>query len=314
MKAALLLLLAANASAWTWRLPWREPAEGKIRPVQALHDKNMSHEVVATLTPEFMSRLRGTDLRQAYVLRGENLDKLGRTDEAIGVFQLGVGLFPDNVDLLTRQAGLLHRSGLHHRAKPLFERALLKEPKHAGAHLGLAEIHRDQSFFEQAASHYESVLEQRPQDAAIWGEYAQVLLAQQDYRTADLALRQAVSLAAGDPQPRILLAFALRAQGDLGGAVARLDEALDLGGGVEIRRAKALWLVEAGRRADALKEAELVLKAAPGDVAALWARARVRLAEGKKAEALRDLSSLIAASPKDSFPARAAAELAKTIR
>jgi tetratricopeptide (TPR) repeat protein len=314
VKLALLLLLAAEASAWTWRLPWREPAEGKIRPVQALHDQNKSHEVVAALTPEFMQRLRGTDLRQAYVLRGENLDKLGRTDEAIGVYQLGVGLFPENVDLLTRQAGLLHRSGLHNRAKPLFERALLKEPKHAGAHLGLAEIYRDQSFLDQAATHYEAVLEERGRDAAIWGEYAQVLLGQQDYKTADLALRQAVSLAAGDPQPRILLAFARRAQGDLDGAISRLDEALDLGAGVEVRRAKALWLVEAGRRAEAVKEAELVLKAAPGDVSALWARARVRLAEGRKADALRDLSALIAASPKDSFPARAAAELSKTIR
>lgn len=312
--AVLALLLASDAGAWTWRLPWREVSDGRIRPVQALHDQNKPHEVVAALTPEFMQRLRGTDLRQAYVLRGENLDRLGRTDEAIGVFQLGVGLFPDNVDLLTRQAGLLHRSGLDTRAKPLFERALLKEPAHAGAHQGLAEIYRDQSFFDQAATHYEAVLEERPRDAAVWGEYAQVLLAQQEYKTADLALRQAVSLAAGDPQPRILLAFALRAQGDLDGAVARLDEALELGGGVEIRRAKALWLLEAGRRAEAVKEAELVLKASPGDAAALWARARARLAEGRKADALRDLSALIAATPKDSFPARAAAELAKTIR
>lgn len=311
---ALAVLLAAPASAaWTWRLPWREPSEGKIRPVQALHDANKPHEVVASLTPEFMAKLRGTDLRQAYVLRGENLDKLGRIDEAIGVYQLGVRLFPQNVDLLSRQAGLLHRSGLDNQAKPLFLAALEREPKHAGAHLGLAEIYRSQSFFAQAATHYEAVLEERPQEASIWADYAEVLLAQQEHKTADLALRQAVRLAAADPLPRVMLGFARRAQGDLSGAVTRLEEALDLGAGVEVRRAKALWLLEAGRRAEALKETELVLKASPGDAAALWVRARARLAEGRKVDALRDLSSLEAAAPKDSFPARAAAALAKTI-
>lgn len=314
MKSLLALLLALPASA-AWRLPWREPTEGLIRPVQALHDQNKPHDVVAALTPEFMQKLRGTDLRQAYVLRGENLDRLGRTDEAIGVFQLGVRLFPDNVDLLTRQAGLLQRAGLDAQAKPLFLKALKKEPRHVGAHLGLAAIYRAQSFLDQSATHYEAVLESLPGRADIWGEYAEVLLASRENTTAALALRRAVELAAGDPQPRVLLAFALREQGDLTGALARLEEALDLGAGIEVRRAKALWLVEAGRRAEALAEAELVLKKSPGDAAALWARARVRLAEGRKADALRDLAALEAAAVnRETFPARAAQALIRAVQ
>lgn len=313
-RLALPALLAAPASAWTWRLPWREASEGLIRPVQTLHDQNKPYEVIAALTPEFMQRLRGTDLRQAYLLRGENLDRVGRTDEAIGVYQLGVRLFPENVDLLTRQAGLLHRAGLDNQAKPLLLKALTREPQHAGAHLNLAEIYRGQSFFDQSATHYEAVLELRPNDAALWGEYAQVLLAQGEHKTADLALRRAASLAPADPAPRILLGFALRAQGDLDGAVSHLDEALGLGAGVEARRAKALWLVEAGRFEEALKDAELVLQAAPGDAAGLWARARARLAGRRTAEALKDLAALEAAVPKESFAARAAAEFAKGLR
>lgn len=313
MKTLLLLALALPAGA-AWRLPWREAADGRIRPVQALHDQNRSKEVVATLQPDFMQKLRGKDLRQAYVLLGENLDRLGRADDAVGVYQLGVKLFPDNVDLLTRQAGLLHRSGMLASAKPLYLKALIKEPRHAGANLGLAEIFRTQSFLEQSASHYEVALEELPERADIWGEYAEVLLAARDYRTADLALRRAVELAPADPQPRVLLAFALREQGDLPGALARLDEALALGADFPARRAKALWLIEAGRRADALKEADLVLKASPGDVAALWVRARARLGEGRKADALKELDALGASAPKDSFPARAAAALAKVLR
>lgn len=309
----LVALLASPADA-AWRLPWREPAEGLIRPVQALHDQNRPNEVVASLQPDFIQRLRGKDLRQAYVLLGENLDRLGRTDDAIGVYQLGVKLFPDNVDLLTRQAGLLHRSGLDAQAKPLLLKALKKEPRHAGAHLGLAEIYRAQSFLDQSATHYEAALEERPDSAAIWGEYSEVLLASRDHRTADLALRRAVELASADPQPRILLAFALREQGDLTAAIARIDEALALGAGFETRRAKALWLIEAERRAEAVKEAELVLKASPGDAAALWVRARAHLADGRKAEARRDLAALEAAAPKDGFAARAARALIKVLR
>ena len=127
-------------------------------------------------------------------------------------------------------------------------------------------------------------------------------------------LRRAVELASADPQPRVLLAFALRAQDDLVGAVARLDEALALGAGFEVRRAKALWLLEAGRRAEAVKEAELVLKASPGDAAALWVRARARAAEGRKADALKDLAALEAASAPDAFAARAARAWAKVLR
>lgn len=313
MKSLLLLALALPAGA-AWRLPWREPAEGLIRPVQALHDQNRPQDVIAALKPEFMQKLRGKDLRQAYVLLGENLDRAGRVDEAVGVYQLGVKLFPDNVDLLTRQAGVLHRSGLDASAKPLLLKALQKEPRHVGAHIGLAEIYRSQSFLEQSATHYEAALEEQPGRAELWGEYSEVLLASRDFRTADLALRRAVELAPADPQPRILLAFALREQGDLTGAVLRLDEALDLGAGFEVRRAKALWLVEAGRRAEALKEAELVLKAAPGDAAALWARARVRRAEGRKADALKDLAALEDAAPRDGFLGRAARSFAGTMR
>lgn len=307
--AAFTLFLALPAPAQI-RWPWREPSEGRIRPIQALHDANRSDAVVEALRPEFMQKLRGTDLRQAYVLLGENLDRLGRVDEAIGVYQLGVTLFPRNVDLLTRQAGLLNRAGLYNQAKPLFERALVREPRHVGANLGLAEVYRSLSYFEQSAAHYETALEEQPARPALWGDYAEVLLAMQDYRTADLALRKAVELAPLDPQPRVLLGFAQRAQGDLAGAVARLDEALALGAGAEARRAKALWLLESRRPREALKESELVLKAFPGDAAALWVRARVRLAEGRRSEALKDLGALESASG-EAFAGRAARALAK---
>ena len=85
----LLALLLAAAPARAWRL-WGEPSDKKIRPVQELSDRHLSNQVIAALSPDFMQTLRGTDLRQAYVLWGDNLDLLGRVDEALGAEDLQV--------------------------------------------------------------------------------------------------------------------------------------------------------------------------------------------------------------------------------
>ena len=309
LPLAAVLLLAGPARAWRM---WGEPSDGKIRPVQALSDARKPREVLAALTPDFLQTLRGTDLRQAYVLLGDNLDAIGREDEALGVYQLGVQLFPKNVDLLTRQGDLLHRTGLDAQARTLYEKALVFEPKHFGAQLGLAEIDRRSGFLDRSASHYETALETLEGRADVWRSYSETLLAQRDWVTAELAIARAISLEPNNPEGMILTAFARRAQGDLTGALAALDDALAHGADVGARRAKALWLIEADRPAEALAEADLVLKESPGDAAALWARARVQLARGLPAKAILELSPLTPLLRVD-FSARAARRLRESL-
>ncbi len=305
---ACLLLLAGPARAW--RL-WGEKSDGKIRPAQALSDAHKSAEVVAMLTPDFLQTLRGTDLRQAYILMGDNLDKLRRVDEALSVYQLGVKIFPNNVDLLTRQGDMLHRTGLDEQARVFYLKAITYEPKHFGAHLGLAEIDHRFGFLDQAALHYEIALEALDARAEVWRSYAETLIAQRDWTTADLAIKRAISLDPKNPDGHVLAAFARRAQGDMTGALASLDDALALGAGVGARRAKALWLIEAERPAEAFAEADLVLKESPDDGAALWARARAQLARGRNDDAARELAPLTAPARLD-FIARAARGLRDT--
>ena len=303
------LLFAGPARAW--RL-WGEASDGKIRPVQALSDAHKSTEVLATLTPDFLQTLRGADLRQAYVLMGDNLDMLGRVDEALGVYQLGVKIFPKNVDLLTRQGDLLHRTGLDEQARVFYLKAIVYEPNHFGAQLGLAEIDRRLGFLDRSASHYETALETLADRADVWRSYAETLLAQRDWTTADLAITRARSLEPTNSEGHVLTALARRAQGDVTGALTALDDALANGAGVGARRAKALWLIEADRPEEALIEADLVLKESPGDDAANWARARAQFARGFPAKAILDLSSLTAPARLD-FSARAARGLRDTI-
>ena len=307
----LLLLLLAATPARAWRL-WGEPSDKRIRPVQELSNQRKSQEVLAALTPDFMQTLRGTDLRQAYVLLGENLNVLGRVDEALGVYQLGVKLFPKNVDLLTRQGDMLHRAGLDEQARILYLKALIYEPKHFGAQLGLAEIDRRLGFLDRSASHYEIALETLDQRADIWRSYTETLLAKRDWTTAELAIGRALALEPKNPEGHVLTAFARRAQGDMPGALTALNDALSYGAGVGALRAKALWLIEANHPAEAQVVADKILTESPGDAAALWARARVQLSRGLPAKAALELSPLAVASRAD-FSARAARGLRDTL-
>lgn len=305
---AVLALLLAAAPARAWRL-WGEPSDRKIRPAQALSDANKAAEVVATLTPQFIATLRGTDLRQSYILMGDNLDRLGRPDEALAYYQLGAGLFPKNVDLLTRLGSILHRSGLDERAKISFTEALRYEPRHWNAHLGLAEIDAALGFPDRAAEHYEIALESIETRADVWRDYAAVLLASGETKTAELAADRALSLEPENPAAMVLLAFVLRALDDHAGAVIRLDEALAHGADAGARRAKALWLLEAGRDAEAAAEAGRILSASPDDAAALWVRARTRLAAGEAVKAYDDLTRAAKEDANPGFSARAARTL-----
>jgi tetratricopeptide (TPR) repeat protein len=313
--AALLALALAASPARAWRL-FGEPSDGKIRPVQRLNDEGKHAAVLAALTPQYIQTLRGTDLRQAYVLLGDNHAALGHEADALGDYQLGVSLFPQNVDLLTRLGALLLKNGLDERAKPLFQTALLYEPRHWGAHLGLAEIDKRFGFYDRAADHYEIAIAVLSGRADVWRDYAEVLLALHEPFTAELALRKAMALDPKDPAAHVLLAFVRRDQNppDFAGADAELDAALALGADVGARRAKALILLDAGRLEAARAQADEILKISPGDGAALWVRARALLAAGDERGAARALAEVSSQGKPDSFSVKVASALGDKIQ
>lgn len=302
-------LLAGSAHPWSF---FGEPSDGRIRPYQALSDSNKAAQVVAGLTPEFIESLRGTDLRQAYVLLGDNLYVLGRRDEALAQYQVGLSLFPRNVDLLTREAGLLHRNEMDERAKPLFLQALQIEPKHWGAHIGLAEIERGFGFPDRAAAHYKIALESAvvAKREDVWEAYAETLLDLGKSSTAETALRKALEIAPSSARAHILLGLTRRAQGDLHEAAIQFGLAAKLGGGIGAMRCEALVFLEAGRLSEAWTKAQDVLAVDSLDAAGLWVAARVDLARGRTNAAEAALRKIVSVG---GFSGRAAAEVLKSL-
>jgi len=306
LATAVLSCVGAARAAW-W--PFGEPSDGRIKPVQKISDAGRYQDALAALSPQFLQTLRGADLRTAYVLRGQALERLGRPDEALGDYQVGTSLFPRNAELLTLEGNLLHRNGLDEHARELFQAALRYDPKSSSAHLGLAEIENRLGFLDRSATHYEAALDSLSGRADVWRDYAQVLLALNEVPTADLALRKALELEPRSADAHVLLAFARRAEGDYDEALLQLDQAEALGAGVGVLRAKALWLLEAGRAEAASAAADQLLLAAPGDADGVWVKARLLLPRNPPRAA--ELLAPLAAGGEDapSFSTRAARAL-----
>jgi superkiller protein 3 len=304
----LLLLLAWPGAAFAASLlhPLRQ---SELKDSQRRYAMGDYQGVIEGLSPAAMQKLHPEDLALAYFYLGGSYERLGKLDRALGVYQLGVKLFPNDASLLTKLASLLHDTDLEEEARPLYEKVLQLEPDNAEAHKGLAEIDRALGLLDRSAEHYEKALETFGDQAGLWRDYAEVLLDQRDARTAELALRRALELAP-EADSWIDLGFSLRAQGRIDDALSALDKAALLApGNAGVMRTRALWLLEAGRTKDALAQAEAILGASPDDPLARWIRGSIRLSSGQEAAAAADFEAAAGAEREAPFTSRLSAAL-----
>ncbi|MDE2237923.1 MAG: tetratricopeptide repeat protein, partial [Elusimicrobia bacterium] len=255
-----------------------------------------------------LQKLRGADQQDGYYYLGLSYERLGRLDKALGVYQLGVKLFPRDINLLTQLAMLLHTSGLEEQAEPLFQKVLAIHPNNAAAHLGLAQIDHSLGFLDLSVAHYQKALETMGDNPAVWREYSEVSLDRRDYATAEQAARRALALSS-DPDGMLDLARALRASGRLDQAIATLDLAAQrFPRRRDLSLARALWRLEEGRYDEALPLAQALLAAPDPPALAYWIRARVELKRDGYQAAVADLRSAAASEGDDSSFVAAASE------
>lgn len=309
MKAALLVVLLCAAPARALWFPGR--ASTLNAPRQAFEAARYE-QVVADLQDR-VGRMRSAEQPEGYLLLGQAQERLGRLDQALGVMQLAVRLYPKDINLLTELAVLLHRSGLEEQAGPLFQKVLRIHPNNAVAHLGLAEIDHALGFLDRSAEHYERSLETMSDDATVWRDYSEVLIAARDFKTAELAARKSLSLRE-DAEGMVDLARAQRADGRLNDALAQLDAAVArFPQRADLAMTRALWLLEAGREDDADAAVAPLLTAPQPAPLAYWIRARVRLKRDQYRAAVDDLRKAAAAERGSPFVAAAAKELLKQL-
>lgn len=305
MRLLLALALAAQAGFWN-------RVADPLRPAREHFDAGRYRETIAALAPQELQKLRRSVQPKAYAMLGESHERLGEAEQALSVYQLSSKIFPKDLMLTTRLARLLHASGLEEQALPLYEKVLAAEPGDTWANLGLAQIDHALGFLDRSAERYELALEGELKDhAGIWRDYAEVLLARRDYATAEAASRRSLQLLP-TAESRVTLALALRGRGGIEQALAELEPLK----GPEHQRMKALWLLEAGRPADADAAAVALLAADAGDSLAHYVRGRAALAEGKR-DAARAEFELAAKNGKTAktapFVAEVSARLARAL-
>lgn len=313
MKAALLsILLLPSSAAALW---WPFPGGVSLDSQRQLYEAGRYAEVIAALPPDLLLKLRKPQLQRAYIYLGASYERTGQLDKALGVYQLGIKLFPRNVELLTRLAQLLHASFLEEEALPIYHHILELQPLNTPAHVGLAEIDRSLGFLNRSAEHYERALEDLEDNPALWRDYAEVQIERREWSAAGLAISKSLELSPDNPDTLATMAFVQRGQGNISSALATLDKITGSAGlpaPIEVRQTRALWLLEAGRTPEAGAEAAAILKEAPGRPLALFVRARAYLKEGKRDPAMRALEE--AARGPDSFIAQVSRELLAELR
>ncbi|MCX5797827.1 MAG: tetratricopeptide repeat protein [Elusimicrobia bacterium] len=312
MKGARAAVLAGllTAAVPAWGL-WGSRSE-TIKALQKQFGAGRHEAVIAALYPDGLLKLRGDDLRRGYALLAASYEVTGRLDKSLSAYQVAVQLFPRDRDLMERLAMLLHRSGLEEQAQPIYEKLVRLDPANAQGHLGLAQIDHALGFLDSSADHFEKALQGFPQRGDLWREYGEELYEARDYRTAEPAMRRALALDPGDAEAGLDLALILRAVGRIDEALAEL-EGPSRAGKPEALRARALWLMEAGRAADAAAAAQALLRVRPGDPLGLYVRARLELKVGRRVQAqalLREAATQGASGP---FTAKVCAALAALI-
>jgi tetratricopeptide (TPR) repeat protein len=83
---------------------------------------------------------------QLYMILGNSLDKLGRTDEAISTFKKALEVLPDNQLLHFNLAAMLSNTGSFDEARSHLETSVQLDPKHASSHYALGQIYYKQEY------------------------------------------------------------------------------------------------------------------------------------------------------------------------
>ncbi len=239
--------------------------QGNDSPAVLIPDSTAANRAVNL--PEFVNRpydelesiTIGALAHLQHGLRGVQLGRQGRLDEALAEFEAAIALRPDywqghaNAAVVLIDQGkldeamdrlkkvleanpdqahaygsvgvVLARQGMLDQAEARFRKALQLDPGYAEAHANLARILRDKGRLEEATAHFQAAMAIDVDDPLGHFDLGSILLERKLLDAAVEQFREAVRLDPHMLDAHLVLAKTLATQGKFAAAVAQLEEA-----------------------------------------------------------------------------------------
>ena len=290
MRSVLLFLLllvpAAPARAFLFGRSADKAAGARLGEMRGAFEKGDCAAVLAAADTFLRAKPPAAMREEAFGYMGRCYEASGSTDKAISLYQLSLGLHPENKLFASRLALIYNAAGFPENAAPLFLKVLALKPDDLEANLGLARAYAALGFLARAAEFYGKAVElQNYRDPAILDEYARCLLRKRDWAGAAVAAARGREVTPRSAAWPITEARASAGQGEYFKAVEAMDAAIRYESSRRFRLERALYLLLGGLPRRAIEAAEAELKLDPQDALASQVKGMALYALGSKAEA-----------------------------
>jgi choline-sulfatase len=253
---------------------------------------------------------------RAQLLRGEDLLRQGKYDEAVAAFAVVLRKEPGNRFALFRSGVALLKRGDLSAAVPFLENAVRQAPQDAESQFALADALTRTGQFAKAVPHWMETARLQPRRVAAWSNLGTVLGREGKVADAATSFERAIELEPKDPLLLSNLAFAERALGRDDRALAHLRAAAELSSPSRFPYAATLGLLYL-KSGDTRLAADSFRRAGPRDVDYADGRFELAVIEfyaGDKTAARKDLQSALEAKPSLRSRAQAHPALASLLK
>jgi tetratricopeptide (TPR) repeat protein len=247
------------------------PAEAAACFRQALALEPQSEEVRRHLEAALRSQtaapappVSADDPARACNVRGIDLSREGRWEEAVASFREAVRLRPDYADAFNNLGNVLFFQKQFDEAIAAYEQAVRLAPGHAGYHSNLGEVLRHRGRLAEALGHCRRAVELRPDSAAAQHHLGLALAADEQFEEAAARCALATRLDPGRASAHLGLGYALLWLRRTDEAVAALGTALQLKPDLaEAHSTLGTALLRQGKLEEALARFEEALRLQP---------------------------------------------------
>ncbi|MDQ0463919.1 Flp pilus assembly protein TadD [Caulobacter ginsengisoli] len=154
-------------------------------------------------------------------------EKAGDFANSVRAYEMALGLLPDQAEIANDMGRLAYRMGMKETAEKLFAHYLRRYPQSYEAANNLACAIRDQNRFDEAVEVLKPAIMGKPDDPLLWNTLGSVIAEQSDPEGAITFFNEALRWDPGFVKARYNRGNALLAIGQMEGALADCQAALD---------------------------------------------------------------------------------------